>query len=118
MEVVKKQTKIKLAILLYSKETEPEKAIAEAKQIAEHLVVLQVQLNKLDNNFVEVLHNSLLNLSVEEKKEWLLSQTTSPKYVFITSDTVMEDNFIILRYNAVKLKKSTIQLAELGVYSK
>ena len=80
---------------------------------------LQKQLNAIDKDDVEVVFfiDSEGN-TVEEMKDWLLSQTVSERYVFITKDSVIEDNFLLLRYNAVKNGWSAEKLIELGIYYK
>lgn len=81
---------------------------------------LQLQLNKIgkDNQAEVLFYIDQGEKGLEEKKSWLMEQTTAKKYVFIDSASVIEDNFILLRLNAVKGLKSTAELLELGVYGK
>ena len=103
---------MKLAILLHG--LEKDKPI-----LKEIMDKLQDQLNHIDSDDVETLFCIDQGEStIEEKKAWLLEQTEAKKYVFITAETEIPDNFIILRFNATKGGKTTEQLSELGVYTK
>lgn len=122
MEVVKKAVKLpttQFSILLHSKETEPEQMQAEEKPYREVMDKLQLQLNKIAaGEKIDILHNNQWTLSVEERKAWLLSQCIGKKYIFVTTDTELPDNFIVLRYQSVKARKPTKVLVELGIFSK
>ena len=102
---------MKLAILLYGLESQSEKINVIKDK-------LQSQLNKIGLNKVDVVFRVNEDESIDEKKNWLLSQTTCKKYVFINADSILGDNFMILRYSAVNLKKQTQELLKLGVFSK
>lgn len=56
--------------------------------------------------------------SEDERKQWLLEQCVSDKYVFVDKKTELKDNFILLRYNAVKQGRPTEKQIELEIYTK
>ncbi len=101
---------MKIAILLHGTESEKPKLTVIIDK-------LQAQLNKIDSEDVEVVY-SINEESIEEKKNWLLSQTESNKYVFIDAETDIPDNFLLLRFNSVKNGHPVNKLIKLGVYSK
>jgi len=101
---------MKLAILIYGLQSDP-----NMNKILEQI---QCQLNKIGNGVVDIVYRINDDESIEQKREWLLSQTECKKYVFVTTDSVLEENFIILRHISVKLRKPTAELIELGIYSK
>ncbi len=103
---------MKLAILLHGLEVDKHRLTFIMQN-------LQNQLDKLNHDKCEVVYyfdNG--EMSIEEKREWLLSQTMAPKYCFVDKDSVIEDFFILKRYNAIKQGKSTEILTGLGVFSK
>ncbi len=108
---------MKLAILLYGLEQ-------DKPLLKEIMDKLQVQLNKVEKPFPAkatidvVFYIDKGEMSIEEKKAWLLGQTVAKKYVFLDEKSVIEDNFLTKRYNAVRTGKTTEQLIELDVYSK
>lgn len=103
---------IKLAVLLYG--LEEDKAI-----IGEIMKNLQMQLNKMPKDETEVVfYTDNGEMSIEEKKSWLMGQTESKHYVFVNTKTELPDNFMLYRLNAVKNGKSTQELIELGVFRK
>ena len=102
---------MKLAILRHGTESEKER-------LSEIMNELQKQLNSVGSDEIEVVYRVNEEENIDEKCSWLLSQTVAPKYIFITAATIIEDNFIILRFNSVKLRKPTKQLLELGVFNK
>ena len=102
---------MKLSILLYGiDENSPEMLAIMNK--------LQNQLNQVGPDKVEVVYRVNQEEGIEEKRAWLLSQALAKKYVFITDDSTIDDNFTILRLSAVKLRKPTKELVELGIFSK
>lgn len=104
---------MKLAILLHG--LEPEKEILNTIMLK-----VQSQLNKTNGEEEAEALYYIDNgeSSVEEKQQWLKDQTEAKKYVFITAKSIIEDNFVLLRLNAIKYGKPTEQLVELGIYSK
>jgi hypothetical protein len=107
--------KIKLSILLY--DDKPDNA-AQVMAKMDMKIKLQDQLNAINSNEIDVIFRFNEHETVQEKKNWLLSETTSKKYVFLTGDTVIEDNFLVLRLNAVRLRKPTKVQVDLGIYAK
>lgn len=101
---------MKLAILIYGLQSDP--------NMNKILNQIQWQLNKIGNGVVDIVYRINDEESIEQKQAWLLSQTECKKYVFVTTDSHLEENFIILRHTCVKLRKPTAKLIELGVYSK
>lgn len=107
------------SILLHSKETEPEQMQSEEKPYREVMDKLMIQLNKIGaGEKIDILHNNQWTLSVDERKAWLLANCIGKKYIYVTTDTVIPDNFIVLRYQSVKARKPTKVLVELGIFSK
>lgn len=105
---------MKLAILIYGQETDEEKI--KMKAVKEKL---QHQLNQLNSDDIDIVfHTDYGELGSAGQKAWLLEQTVAKKYVFVTSDTVIENNFLMLRFNSIKYGKSTADLIKLGIFSK
>ncbi len=103
---------MKLAILLYGTD-------AELPKLTEINNKLQDQLNLLKgDDESEVVYYINSENTVEEKKQWLLSQTDAKKYVWVDSTTDIPDNFILKRLNAIKYGHSTEKLIKLNVFTK
>ena len=102
---------MKLAILLYGLEQENDRLNLVLKK-------LQGQLNALGPKKVDIVYRINEEESIDEKRNWLLSQTTCKKYIFVTVNSIVGENFTIIRYNAVKSNKTTPELLKLGIYSK
>lgn len=102
----------KFAVLLYG--LEKDKAV-----IGEIMKKLQMQLNQTAKDEVDVVfYTDNGEMSIEEKKSWLIGQTTSKYYSFVNPKSELPDNFIIYRLNAVKQGKPTKELIDLGVFRK
>lgn len=101
---------MKLAILIHGLESD--------QNMKNIMSQIQQQLDRIGNGKVDVVYRINDEENIEQKKAWLLSQTECKKYVFVTAESTLEDNFIILRYTSVKLRKPTAQLIELGIFSK
>lgn len=107
--------KIRLAVLLYGIVTDDN----EKKEYHEIMTKLQGQLNSMPKDETEVVfYTDAGEMSIEEKKSWLIGQTTSNSYVFVTKETELPDNFMLFRLNAIKNGKSTQELIKLGVFRK
>lgn len=103
---------MKLAILLYG-ETSQKDLIGKIHTTLQH------QLDQVNSKDIEVItYHDAGEKSDEEKKQWLLEQTMSKNYVFITPTTLLPDNFLGLRFNALKHHKPTKELVELGIFRK
>lgn len=80
---------------------------------------LQIQLNLLNRDDLEALfYIDNGETTVEEKKQWLLEQCTGRRYVFVDSSTDIQDNFLLLRYNAIKLGWPTEKQLTLNIFHK
>ena len=104
---------MKIAFLLYGVTTDNAK-------LSPKMISLQTQLDKLnkDNQAEVVYFVDNGEASIEEKKEWLLTQTKATKYAFIDVDTEIDDYYILKRLNAVKLNYSIEKMLEMNIYSK
>ncbi len=104
--------KIKLAVLLYGLE--------EEKPVLNGIMKnLQAQLNEMPKDETEVVfYTDNGEMSIEDKKSWLMGQTESKNYVFVNSNTEVPKNFMLFRLNAIKNGKPTKDLIELGVFRK
>ncbi len=96
---------MKLSILIYGLESEKQK-------LSPIMNAIQEQLNRMGDGYVDIVYRINDEESIEQKKAWLLSQTECKKYVFVTIGTEIPDNFLILRYTSVKLRKPTKKLLE------
>jgi hypothetical protein len=100
---------MKLSILLHGLESER----SEIDAIKDKL---QLQLNALKRDDIDVIfYIDNGETTEEEKKAWLKSQCTSKKYVHLDSKSEVPDNFILLRYNAIKLGWSTEKQIKLKI---
>ena len=113
---------MKLAVLLYGTEDiqDPEKpSPIKSVWMKEAMGKLQTQLNLIAHEDAEVVfYCDKGEITVDEKKQWLVGQTKAKKYVFVSSETEITDNFILLRLNAVKNGKTTPELLKLGIFTK
>ncbi len=106
---------MKLAVLLYGIVMDDN----EKKEYHEIMTKLQRQLNSMPKDETEVVfYTDAGEMSIEEKKSWLMGQTTANSYVFVTKETELPDNFMLFRLNAIKNGMSTSKLADLGVFRK
>lgn len=105
---------MKLSILLYAFER------AETLPIIQDIKnKLQAQLNAIHSDDIEVVFKTDPGeLSIDEMRTWLLEQAQAKKYVFISTDSEIKDNFVLLRYNAIKYGWKTDKLIELNIYTK
>ncbi len=105
---------MKLSILLYAFEN------SQTLPIINNIKnKLQTQLNDIPSDDIEVVFcTDPGEKSLEEMRIWLLEQSESKHYVFITIDTEIPDNFILLRYNAIVYRKPIEELIKLNIYHK
>jgi hypothetical protein len=105
---------MKLSILLYAFEN------AQTLPIIEQIKnKLQGQLNSIPSDDIEVVFcTDPGEKSIEEMRQWLIEQSEAKHYVFITTDTEINDNFVLLRYNAIIYRKSIEELVKLNIYHK
>ena len=101
----------KLAILLHG--TNEEKLKIENIKSE-----LQKQLNQTKPGEVDVVYYIDDEMSIEQKQDWLKKETDAKKYVFVTAECFVPNNYIVYRLNAIKNGKKAEELIELGIHSK
>lgn len=101
--------KLKIAVLVYG-------TTADAENLKPLKEELQLQIDKLKGQ-AECLF-MFNEETIEDKKEFLKSQTKAHYYVWLTVDEVINRYFIVRRLNAIKQGFSLNQLLELGVFQK
>ena len=104
---------MKLSILFYAFESNETLPIIEDIKNK-----LQSQLNSIPSDDIEVVFKTSQEESLDEMRTWLLEQSESKKYIFISTDSIIPDNFVLLRYNAIKYGWKTDKLIELNIYTK
>jgi hypothetical protein len=105
---------MKIAILLHGEENEE-----QMPKLFDIQSKLQKQLDEIGSDDIDVVYIVNNTNTLDEKKEWLLSQTEAKSYVFIDHETVIDDLFLAKRLNAMKGgRKTNKQLLDLGIFSK